>query len=91
VGQPLSLSEAGSVAALQMSVSRQAAALTDARQQLTKLQLRVRLSSRDLKTSVRQVGAVNQELSEGTVDARLPPESNADGSFQWQGLHSFGE
>lgn len=47
--------EAGSAAALQLTVSRQAAALTDARQQLTKLQLRVRLASRDLRTSLRQV------------------------------------
>jgi hypothetical protein len=55
LARPASLAEAGSLAGLQLTVGRQAAALTDARQQLTKLQLRVRLATRDLRTSVRQV------------------------------------
>jgi len=51
---PVSTVSAG---ATQLAVGQQAAALAQARKELSKLQLRMRITSKDLRTSLRQVSA----------------------------------
>ena len=46
---------AGQLSAAQLALAHQAKALTVARQELSKLQIKFRIKSRDLRTSLRQV------------------------------------